>query len=114
MVSVPWVPTQDGKWGEGQVKGKFSNHNKRLQKRWGACPVFISFLHQTHFPSILSLSINTSDSTFASRGEDKHVHEELEMKDRNVIILLLLASFLFCFPKSQLGGNSKKFWGKRP
>ena len=46
--------------------------------------------------SILSLSINTSDSTSASRSEDVHV--ELEMKDRNVITLLLLASFLLCFP----------------
>ena len=51
-------------------------------------------------PTILSLTINTSDSTSASRGEDKplisekniiiytldkDVHVELEAKDRNVL-----------------------------
>ena len=61
--------------GGGWFKWKFSNHNKKVlkkalffAKRRGACPVLISFLHQTHFPSILLLSINTWDSTSASRG----------------------------------------------
>ena len=63
-----------------------------------------------YFPSTLSLSVNTSDSTSACLGENKHVHVELGTKDRNVYMLLLLSSFLFCFPnwaeiEKKMGGK---------
>ena len=105
IVSVPWTPRQDGK---GGVKGKFSNHNKIFLKKLSCfaksrgggmpCVNFLFASNTLYFPPILLLSINTSDFTSASRGEDKHVHVELETKDRNVYMLLLLASFLLCFP----------------
>ena len=50
-------------------------------------------------------------STSASRGED--VHDELETKDRNVIMLLLFASFLFCINiHSNWKDIEKKMGGK--
>ena len=70
-----------------------------LCKKGDMASVHFLFASSTlYFPSILSLSVNTSDSTSACRGENKHVHVELGTKDRNVYMLLLLASFLFCFP----------------
>ena len=62
------------------------------------CVHFLLASNTLFSPSILSQLINSSDSTLASQGEDKYVHVELKTKHRNVIMLLLLASFLFCFP----------------
>ena len=105
IVSVPWAPTQIGKWGGGRSRENlailttdFEKSSIVLQKVGGMpCVHFLLASNTFYSPCIFSVSINTSDSTSASRGEDKHVHVELETKDRNVIILLLLALFLFCF-----------------
>ena len=86
-----------------------------LQKVGGMpCVNFLLASNTLFSPSILSLSINPSDSISASRGENKHVHVELEMKDRNVIMLLLLPSFLLCFPnwaeiEKKIGEKDHKF-----
>ena len=106
MVNVPWAPTQDGKLGGG---GGGSRENLAIitkdfeklycfAKKWGPCPVFISFLHQTHFT--LSCLYFAVDQYFRLyfRISKRRCARRARDERQTCNYVAVACPFLFCFP----------------